>query len=167
MRQRDGLEPQTTGNSLDGSPAGSPPKSDFIDFFASVDVPQQAPSQPQNHGFGGQDPFMLEQQRLLQQQQMLQSQMMYQQQQQALQSFHSQPPNPPNVYMNSHNPFMNTSVVAPVVPVAPMNYQHSQPQQQQQFDSNNSNNPNMIKTNATIDPFASLAASRTHSVYLF
>jgi hypothetical protein len=144
-------------------------KNDLVDFFSSVDEPQAGPSSSTSGmgAFGGADPFSQQQQMLLQQQQQLQSQMMMNQHALSglpnpfMQGMMQQPQQP---QMNS-NPFMMQPPQQQQQQFVP-SYQNTQPpvftpppsqSPQQQGPSS----VNVMKTNNAIDPFASLAASRT------
>ena len=149
INARDGMAPQLTGNSESSyqpyyfsstSQTSAPPKTDFIDFFSSVEAPAQQSSSNYGGAFGNQDPFVAQQQQLYQQQQQLQNQMFMQQQ--ALTSLPSQG----NPFMaGGNNPFMTGPSQAPVYAQQQMPPQMP-PQFQQQAQMDFGPTANMSRT---------------------
>jgi hypothetical protein len=142
----------------------------LVDFFSSVDEPQAGPSSSGMGAFGGSDPFSQQQHMLHQQQQQLQSQMMMNQQ--ALSGL-------PNPFMQGmmmggqqqQPPQMNANPFMMGGQQQPSSFPPSYPQSQV-FTPSPTQQPmpssvNVMKTNNTIDPFASLAASRTSKWVVF
>ncbi|KAJ3038890.1 hypothetical protein HDV00_012812 [Rhizophlyctis rosea] len=159
MRERDALAAQEANNASSGN--------DLVDFFGGMDAQQPQQQQQFNQGgfdpfsgFGGQDPFAAQQQQqqqqlFMQQQAALQQQQMMQQQQQqmlqqqlAQQQFAQQQANA--------NPFGGQQGFGGNAQPNPFGAAAAPVSAQLTGDASR-----LVSSNATIDPFASLAATRS------